>query len=79
MRDQWLALTNSQRAPLISRLRDQNPREREERGEAKKEQAAPGERTLNFTPTRTNTLSCRDVTLRILRSLIMDISISIIT
>lgn len=31
MRDQWLALTNSQRAPLISRLRDQNLREREEK------------------------------------------------
>lgn len=31
MRDQWLALTNSQRTPLISRLRDQNLREREEK------------------------------------------------
>lgn len=37
MWDQWLALTNSQRAPLISRLRDQNLREREERGEEKEE------------------------------------------
>lgn len=31
MWDQWLSLTNSQRAPLISRLRDQNLREREGR------------------------------------------------
>lgn len=52
MRDQWLSLTNSQRAPLISPLRDQNLRERKERGEEKEENARESERTLNFTQTR---------------------------
>lgn len=52
MWDQWLSLTNSQRAPLISRLRDQNLREREERRKEKEENARETERTLNFTQTR---------------------------
>ena len=46
MRDQWLALTNSQRAPLISWLRDQNLRERGERGGRKRKRNCAGERTF---------------------------------
>ena len=46
MGDQWLALTNSQRAPLISWLRDQNLRERGERGGRNRKRNCAGERTF---------------------------------